>query len=154
MGPLSFLKTVYDLDTLDTRFTSSSSTPYQTVIDARSDPAVANESPKKAKSRAEPSKWNTPEFYLYFVVIAWAIPFMFWVAYDVSRRECACGKTRDWYRALLTYIQHLTPDITSSSTGSSRDGSLDAGLICPTFNTGPFAGIYRTRRHCWSYIPC
>ncbi|KEY65633.1 hypothetical protein S7711_07882 [Stachybotrys chartarum IBT 7711] len=85
MGPLSFLKTVYDLDTLDTRFTSSSSTPYQTVIDARNDPAVANESPKKVKSRAEPSKWNTPEFYLYFVVIAWAIPFMFWVAYDVSR---------------------------------------------------------------------
>jgi hypothetical protein len=86
MGALSFLRNVYTLDTLDTRFNSSSSVPYQTVIDARSDPAARQEAASKARARAEPSKWATPEFYLYYVVFAVAVPYMFWIAYDVSRR--------------------------------------------------------------------
>jgi protein-cysteine N-palmitoyltransferase HHAT len=86
MGPLSFFKNIYDLDTLDTRFTSSSSVPYQTVIDARSDPAASAESAAKARSRAQPSKWRTPEFYIYYVVFALAVPYMFWVPYTVSGR--------------------------------------------------------------------
>lgn len=86
MGALSYFGKVYDLDTLDTRFLSSSTVPYKTVIEARSDPDAVKEARDKAQARAPPSKWQTPEFYLYYLVILWAVPYMFWVAYDVSRR--------------------------------------------------------------------
>lgn len=86
MGIFSFLGKVYDADTLDTRFTSPSSVPYKTVIEARSDPVAQREAAAKAESRAPPSKWNTPEFYFYYVVFIVAVPYMFWTAYDVSRR--------------------------------------------------------------------
>ncbi|KAM4067246.1 MBOAT, membrane-bound o-acyltransferase family protein [Hirsutella rhossiliensis] len=85
METLSFLRKVYDLDTLDTRFTSSSAAPYQTVIDARSDAATSRESAAKAQARAQPPMWRTPEFYLYYLVFALAVPYMFWTAYHVSR---------------------------------------------------------------------
>jgi hypothetical protein len=90
MGPVSFLRSLYDLDTLDTRFTTPSSIPYKTVADARSDTTSAAASKTSAPGRPEiktqPSKWNTPEFYLYFAVIIAVVPYMFWIAYDVSRR--------------------------------------------------------------------
>jgi hypothetical protein len=89
MGVLSFIRSVYDLDTLDTRFTNSSSVPYQTVVDARSDPAASRESPLKVQSRSQPSKWRTPEFYLYYLVFLVAVPYMFWVPYSVSTRGCS-----------------------------------------------------------------
>ncbi|KAH8173746.1 MBOAT, membrane-bound o-acyltransferase family protein [Sarocladium implicatum] len=84
MGALTFLKSVYDLDTLDTRFTNSSSVPYQTIIDARSDPATSKDTQHKVQARAQPSKWQTPEFYLYYLVFLLAVPWMFWVPYSVS----------------------------------------------------------------------
>ncbi|KAI1434114.1 MBOAT, membrane-bound O-acyltransferase family-domain-containing protein [Xylaria sp. CBS 124048] len=89
MGVLSFLRNIYDLDTLDTRFTVSSTTPYDTVIEARSHAAAASkERAAKWNSRAEPAtkaRWNTPEFYLYYVVFIIAVPYMFRVAYDASK---------------------------------------------------------------------
>lgn len=86
MGALSFVRNVYDLDTLDTRFTNSASVPYQTVIDARSDPATSNGTTSKWQGKAQRSKWNTPEFYIYYLILGFAIPYMFWVVFDVSRR--------------------------------------------------------------------
>lgn len=86
-GPLTFLKSIYDLDNLDTRFTNSSSVPYKTVIESRNDPAQSKESASKAHSRAQPSKWRQPEFIVYLAYIAGVIPYMFWVAWGVSRRE-------------------------------------------------------------------
>ncbi|KAL7620674.1 glycerol transporter [Parahypoxylon ruwenzoriense] len=85
MGVLSFFRAAYDLDTLDTRFTNSPSTPYKTVIESRNDEIPGKERAAKWNSRAPPSRWNTPEFYLYFLVIIVAVPYMFWVAYDASR---------------------------------------------------------------------
>ncbi|PON28391.1 hypothetical protein TGAM01_v202884 [Trichoderma gamsii] len=85
MGALLYLRKVYDLDTLDTRFTSSSSTPYQTVIDARGDPVEQKEAEIKARSSAPPPKWRTPEFFLYYLVFIVVVPYMFWIAYDVSK---------------------------------------------------------------------
>lgn len=85
MGP-SFFREIYDIDTLDTRFMTSSSVPYRTVIEARSDPDAVKEAADRAQARAPPPKWQTPEFYLYYLVILWAVPYMFWVAYSVSRR--------------------------------------------------------------------
>ncbi|PTB40769.1 uncharacterized protein TrAFT101_005930 [Trichoderma asperellum] len=85
MGVLSYLRKVYDLDTLDTRFTSPSSAPYQTVIDARGDPIAEREAAAKARSSAPPPKWRTPEFFLYYLVFIVVVPYMFWIAYDVSK---------------------------------------------------------------------
>ena len=85
MGLLSFLRSVYGLDTLDTRFTTSSTVPYKTVVDSRNDLNGRRKSTSKPDTRGSPSKWNTPEFYLYYVVFLVAVPYMFWTAYDVSR---------------------------------------------------------------------
>ncbi|KAM0335360.1 hypothetical protein ACHAQA_000405 [Verticillium albo-atrum] len=54
MALLSYLRSIYDLDTLDTRFTSPSSVPYKTVVEARADPAQSKESPTKAQSPSDP----------------------------------------------------------------------------------------------------
>ena len=93
-GPLSFLRSLYDLDTLDTRFTTPSSVPYRASLDKREDDA------KVPDKRAERPKWNTPEFYLYYLVFLVVVPYMFWVAYDVSRRRSSFLPDRG--RRLLT----------------------------------------------------
>ncbi|KAK4084223.1 uncharacterized protein Triagg1_703 [Trichoderma aggressivum f. europaeum] len=85
MGLLRYLRKVYDLDTLDTRFTSPTSVPYQTVIDSRGDVVGEREAAAKARSSAPPSKWRTPEFFLYYLVFIFVVPYMFWIAYDVSK---------------------------------------------------------------------
>lgn len=86
MSPLSFLRSVFTLDTLDTRFTTSSTTSYKTVIDTRGEEGVRDAQKEKIASRASPSKWNTLEFYLYLAVVFTCIPLMVWVPYTVSRR--------------------------------------------------------------------
>lgn len=86
-GALSFLRNVYDLDTLDTRFTVSSTTPYKAVVEARNDTADASRE-RAARWNGRPpseSRWRTPEFYLYYVVFVIAMPSMFWIAYDASK---------------------------------------------------------------------
>lgn len=89
MGVLSFLRSVYDLDTLDTRFTNASSTSYKTVIEDRNDPTKSKERAAKFNGKAQssrPLRWKTPEFYLYFLIIGLAVPYMFWEAYGASSR--------------------------------------------------------------------
>ncbi|KAK3336534.1 MBOAT, membrane-bound O-acyltransferase family-domain-containing protein [Cercophora scortea] len=84
-GPFVFLRKfrgLYDLDTLDTRFTTPSSVPYRTAIDARDD---KKEVPETIDEDGYRGRWGTYEFYLYYVVLAWAIPYMLWSAYSVSR---------------------------------------------------------------------
>ncbi|CEJ85203.1 Putative Glycerol uptake protein [[Torrubiella] hemipterigena] len=85
MGVFSYLRKVYDVDTLDTRFTAPSNVAYKTVLEQRSDPVARRETEQKNLGRSLPSKWNTPEFYLYYVVFLFAVPSMFWICYDVSR---------------------------------------------------------------------
>ncbi len=80
-GPLSFLRSVYDVGNLDTRFTTPSSVPNRTAVEARSDLAAAKPDP-----RAKPALWGTPEFLVYSLLVTAVVPCMFWVAYDVSRR--------------------------------------------------------------------
>jgi hypothetical protein len=94
MTILSSLRSLYTLDTLDTRFTNSPKTPYKDVIKAREEnrPLPGRDIAKKLDSRGQPigpaaSLWDTAEFYFYYLVIAVAVPYMFWVAYDVSKRQ-------------------------------------------------------------------
>ncbi|KUI57103.1 Glycerol uptake protein 1 [Cytospora mali] len=85
MSPLSFLRSIYSLDTLDTRFTTSSTTSYKTVIDSRGEHGVKDAQKEKIASRASPPKWKTPEFFFYYLVFAICIPLMLWIPYSVSR---------------------------------------------------------------------
>ncbi|KAI2626393.1 MBOAT, membrane-bound O-acyltransferase family-domain-containing protein [Xylaria nigripes] len=90
MGAMSFLRSIYDLDTLDTRFIVSSTTPFQTVIESRNNATAASSKERAVRwnsraSSVSASRWNTPEFYLYYVVFVLAVPYMFWVAYDASK---------------------------------------------------------------------
>lgn len=86
MTPLSFLRNLYSLDTLDTRFTTSSKTPSK---DASEHSAKAVERDVKTQSQlpagAQPSKWNTPEFYFYALVFILAVPNMYKAVWDVSQ---------------------------------------------------------------------
>lgn len=95
MSVFSYIKSIYALDTIDTRFTSSSATPYKAVVDARattsnkrddSVPGVGVKTDYSGRPIAQPSKWDTLEFYIYYLVFIVVVPYMFWVAYDVSRR--------------------------------------------------------------------
>lgn len=84
MSLLSFFRSVYSLEVLDTRFTTTSSTSYKTVVDARGDPGAKDGQQARIASKALPSKWNTPEFFLYYLVVALSIPTVFFVNYTVS----------------------------------------------------------------------
>ncbi|TLS23130.1 uncharacterized protein PpBr36_05697 [Pyricularia pennisetigena] len=85
--PLSFLSSVYRLEALDTRLVTSTSLPYKPA--APGDEAIAHKKQSQPHSgvegRAQPAKWKTPEFIFYYVFLIVVIPYMFWVAYDVSR---------------------------------------------------------------------
>ncbi|GAP88723.2 putative glycerol:H+ symporter [Rosellinia necatrix] len=87
MGALSFFRNVYDIDTLDTRFTVSSTTPYQAAIDARNDEAAASkERAARWNSRlASRSRWASTEFYLYYAILLVGTLSMFWCGYNASK---------------------------------------------------------------------
>ncbi len=87
MGLFSFLRSVYDLDTLDTRFTTPSTVPYKTVIDSRDEAYGKGSSSTRPNKGGAPSKWRTAEFYFYYLIFLLAVPYMFWTAYDVSRES-------------------------------------------------------------------
>lgn len=95
MGLLSYASSLYDIDTLDTRFTTPSSVPYQTVVDSRADADadLKKDVPDKPRLRGQPSKWKTPEYYFYLGFLAFMIPYMFWIAYEVSRRASSLSAT-------------------------------------------------------------
>ncbi|TGJ86681.1 hypothetical protein E0Z10_g2079 [Xylaria hypoxylon] len=89
MGAFSFFRNIYHVDTLDTRFTVSSSTPYKAAIEERNDAAVASKE-RAARWNSRPlssskPRWNTLEFYLYYTILGLAVPCMFWIAYDASK---------------------------------------------------------------------
>lgn len=64
------------MDTLDTRLTVSSNTTTRNGKDARA---------QEIASGAQPSRWNTPEFYFYYFVFITVIPMMFKTVIDVSQ---------------------------------------------------------------------
>ncbi|KZF24373.1 putative glycerol:H+ symporter [Xylona heveae TC161] len=103
MSWLLFLKRLYSLDTLDTRFTTSSKTPSKIAAlnaDERleftrhvqdqdsSKPAICrNASAQVIPEGSSPSRWRTPEFYVYYIVFIIVVPMMFKVTYDVSKES-------------------------------------------------------------------
>ncbi|KAK0730383.1 MBOAT, membrane-bound O-acyltransferase family-domain-containing protein [Lasiosphaeris hirsuta] len=81
-GFWSFVGSVYDMDTLDTRFTTPSTVAYRGKAAAAAD---KRDDQRSTAAQAQPSRWGTLEFYLYYVVVCVAIPAMLWYPYTVSR---------------------------------------------------------------------
>jgi len=93
---LRYLKALYSLDTLDTRFTTPSSSALipPSHADAASPPPKEASTPSprsgrdsEGKGGAARSLWRTPEFAAYYVYLLYVIPYMVWTAYDLSKRR-------------------------------------------------------------------
>jgi D-alanyl-lipoteichoic acid acyltransferase DltB (MBOAT superfamily) len=88
---------IYDVDTVDTRLTTPAGSSYRVARAAVSDDGgtgagavgtkdkALDQQQARARARATPPRWRSPEFYLYYVVGAFVLPYMFWVPYSVSR---------------------------------------------------------------------
>lgn len=125
MSWLRYLRQIYSLDTLDTRFTASSNTPLKS--DARVDPAkpgsAVDSNRRPLADGAKPSKWNTPEFYFYYFMFITIVPLMFKTVYDVSKRKHQCHSN---YLIYFPNIEQLHILVTQSmSICSLMDGFQD-----------------------------
>lgn len=87
MGPIAFFRSVYDVGSLDTRFTTPSNVPYE----PRNDGGGDRERPVKPDPRAQPPKWAWPEFRFYVLFVYAIVPYMYWIAGGVSRGTLSCS---------------------------------------------------------------
>ena len=83
------LRRLYSLNTLDTRFTTSSQAPAKLAADAKQgserDGDNQDASTHSKVVRGRNSKWNTLEYYFYYFVFITAVPLMFYVPYTASQ---------------------------------------------------------------------
>lgn len=93
---LQYLRRLYSLDTLDTRFTASRSSSLKDPGAGRRTARVvaagdiaAGEATKISGISA--SLWETTEFYVYYIIFIVVIPLMFKVAIEVSNRKFNTG---------------------------------------------------------------
>jgi len=87
---LDSLRTLYSLDTLDSRLTTSSTTPSRNTDTSIADAKLPAQKILKDESRepipgAQPSRWNTTEFYFYYLCFLTIPFFMVKSVYDVSK---------------------------------------------------------------------
>ena len=89
---LKFIRQLYSLDTLDTRFiVPATAPPKEALEDAKLDPAgpipvkYGRDGTKYIDGSIQPPRWNTPEFYFYYVAIMTSVFFMFKSVLDVSK---------------------------------------------------------------------
>jgi hypothetical protein len=89
---LQFFRQLYSLDTLDTRFVvPATAPPKEALRDAELDPAgpqpIQNGRGKSkgADENMQPPRWNTAEFYVYYVSISASIFMMFKLVLQVSK---------------------------------------------------------------------
>ncbi|EXJ64095.1 hypothetical protein A1O7_00431 [Cladophialophora yegresii CBS 114405] len=86
MTILTFVRELYSLDTLDTRFTPSS-TPQKSVNEDSSKHGTRDGKAQTQPAEASPPRWRTPEFYLYLVVFLVCVPQMYWAVVSVSQPD-------------------------------------------------------------------
>lgn len=64
---------------------------------------------KRAQDRTtQPSLWNTKEFYFYYLVFAFCVPYMFKTAHDASSGKCSCVLCSDFF-FFYARRNHLKP---------------------------------------------
>lgn len=86
MSLLQHIGSLYSLETLDTRFTTSSRTPPSQIDPANSTGKSERPRSEKHQNEATAPKWKTPEFGVYGLVFLIAVPWMFYTVYDISQR--------------------------------------------------------------------
>lgn len=84
------LRSIYSLDVLDSRLTTSSTTPLRNtdanITEAKLPPQNHQHVKNNAKvPNIQPSKWNTFEFYIYYLVFLTIPVLMVKSVYDVSK---------------------------------------------------------------------
>lgn len=91
---LRYIRQLYSLDVLDTRFVIPATAPPKEALEEFEldpvKPSPSENSRKKGKSpveNAQPSLWNTPEFYFYYLVFLICIPLMIKSVIDVSKGQ-------------------------------------------------------------------
>lgn len=92
MSILQYAGRLYSLDTLDSRFTSSSGTPPSRIDPARPSPNDSQSFSTKSRGEdaakgASPPRWRTPEYMYHGLIFLVAVPLMFKTVYDVSQRR-------------------------------------------------------------------
>jgi hypothetical protein len=94
MITLHDLLRLFSLEVLDTRFfIPAKATPKEALEEVALDPAkplsVQNGRSKDGypADGVQPSRWNTPEFYLYYLVHLICVPLMFKSVLDVSKGQ-------------------------------------------------------------------
>lgn len=86
MGWSHYFRRLYSLDTLDTRFTSSSHEPISGLTtDHPRDVPRGTSRQSVVSSDSHTSRWQTPEYITYIILIGIAVPLMFNAAYSVSK---------------------------------------------------------------------
>ncbi|PNS17887.1 hypothetical protein CAC42_3846 [Sphaceloma murrayae] len=83
-GPINLFKAIYSLDTLDTRFTTSSTSPPRSKTEQDKHLATKRDTGQPLPD-AQPSKWSSTEYILYSLLVACAVPLMIKSIYDVSQ---------------------------------------------------------------------
>ncbi|KAJ5959615.1 Membrane bound O-acyl transferase MBOAT [Penicillium vulpinum] len=79
----AWLRRVYSLDTLDTRFTSSATPSHPDTRPSSAKDARAN----ATAQGASPSLWRTPEFFVYYLFFIILVPLMFKTVIDASKES-------------------------------------------------------------------
>ena len=111
MNLLQYAGRLYSLDTLDSRFTTSSRTPPSRIDPARPSPDEAPN--KKDRSGADelakgasPPRWRSPEFIYHGLVVFVALPLMLKTAYNVSKRKDAFAFLGAQYADVVCTASH------------------------------------------------
>ena len=88
MNMSQYIRGLYSLDTLDTRFTASKSSPLKELGAGQQTTRAAGAAGETTRSsRISASLWPTKEFYIYYAMFIVIVPLMFKVAIEVSNRE-------------------------------------------------------------------
>jgi hypothetical protein len=98
---LKFIRQLYSLDTLDTRFiVPATAPPKEALEEAKLDPAGpvpvkdGRDGSKSPENKNHHPLWNTPEFYFYYVAILTSVFFMFKLVLDVSQGSCSAAERK------------------------------------------------------------
>lgn len=87
----TWLRRLYSLDTLDTRFTATAITPANPNSSSSSNsdtrPAAKDARANSIAQNARASLWRTPEFFIYYLFFIILVPLMFKTVIDASKGE-------------------------------------------------------------------
>lgn len=129
-----FFRQLYSLDTLDTRFiVPATSPPKEALKEAELDPAGPlpvehGRSKGKAIQGVSPSRWNTTEFYVYYVSISASIFMMFKLVLESSK-----GAHIATCQIHVADLRRNTPYISSVLTFTDRwlDTRAQSRMLAP-----------------------